>query len=346
VGIRRIIGSSCLRQDLHRYRRAVLVVLVVVVVVVVVVLAAISFVLACKSLTLACLQIHYHGYVGTIGASYIDYYVGDRVITPPDFAHGHTEKLALHSLSFLGPSHRHIHMFHGRAAAADVFKRRNTFSQSVAAFDSFDSYSQRAAWGVQSNGLLVCYFNQHFKIDPVIFAVWTRVMRRFNDSVFWMLEGNVASERHLRREWVAAGLESSRLVFANRSEPDEHISRAALCDLAVDTPMYNSGATAADTLFAGVPIITRPSAKLAGRMASSMMRGAGLGQLTVTRNNEDYEALMVNVMSSWPKLSMLRQRLQRYAVPRMCDRVCSPATVTLAQGDWWRLAVRRIVVGA
>ena len=113
--------------------------------------------------------------------------------------------------------------------------------------------------------------------------------------MFWMLEGNVASERHLTREWTAAGLDPSRLVFANRSEPDDHIARASLCDLAVDTPMYNSGATAADTLFAGVPIVTRPSSKLAGRMAASMLRGVGLGRLTVARNEEDYEALLMKV---------------------------------------------------
>jgi hypothetical protein len=66
-------------------------------------------------------------------------------------------------------------------------------------------------------------------------------------SVFWLLEGNVISERHLQRhapqhsnprpvcvscmrcfrEWRQAGLEPSRLVFANRSEPDEHIARVS-----------------------------------------------------------------------------------------------------------------------
>jgi hypothetical protein len=30
-------------------------------------------------------------------------------------------------------------------------------------------------------------------------------------------------------------------------------------------------------------------------MASSMMRGVGLGRLTIARNEEDYEALMMKV---------------------------------------------------
>ena len=41
-----------------------------------------------------------------------------------------------------------------------------------------------------------------------------------------------------------------------------HIHRAGLCDLALDSPMYNAGATAADTLFAGVPIISYPHIKV------------------------------------------------------------------------------------
>jgi protein O-GlcNAc transferase len=241
------------------------------------------------------LQLHYHGYVGTIGASYIDYYVGDRIISPPEHAAGFSEKLALHSLSFLGPSHRHIHLRHGLASASDLVKRDRVTSQRVNELDSLDASSQRSIWGVHSSGRLVCFFNQHFKIDPATFAMWSRVFKRFNDTVFWLLEGNVASERHLTREWAAAGLSPSRLVFANRTEPNEHILRASLCDLAVDTPMYNSGATAADTLFAGVPIVTRPSSKLAGRMAASMLRGVGMGKLTVARNEEDNEALLMKV---------------------------------------------------
>ena len=93
-------------------------------------------------------QIHYHGYVGTIGASYIDYYVGDRVITPPDHAPGFSEKLALHSLSFLGPSHRHIHLKHGRASAADVILRGRVTDRRLHELESLDTGSQRAVWGV------------------------------------------------------------------------------------------------------------------------------------------------------------------------------------------------------
>ena len=53
------------------------------------------------------LQMHYHGYMGSTGAAYIDYYMGDRTIVPPEHArHGFTEALVLLPESFLGPSHR------------------------------------------------------------------------------------------------------------------------------------------------------------------------------------------------------------------------------------------------
>ena len=52
-------------------------------------------------------QMHYHGYMGSTGAAYIDYYMGDRVIVPPEHArHAFTEALVLLPESFLGPSHR------------------------------------------------------------------------------------------------------------------------------------------------------------------------------------------------------------------------------------------------
>ncbi len=64
--------------------------------------------------------------------------------------------------------------------------------------------------------------------------------------------------------------------------------------MAVDTPEYNSGATAADTLYAGIPIVHFPGNKAVGRMLSAMLNAVRLPQLIV-RDRDDYREVRCRV---------------------------------------------------
>jgi len=39
------------------------------------------------------IQVQYLGYPGTMGAEFIDYVIGDSIVTPPEFADGFSEKI-------------------------------------------------------------------------------------------------------------------------------------------------------------------------------------------------------------------------------------------------------------
>ena len=43
----------------------------------------------------AAMHVHYLGFPSTIGASYIDYIIGDPVVSPPELVGYYTEKLLL-----------------------------------------------------------------------------------------------------------------------------------------------------------------------------------------------------------------------------------------------------------
>ena len=67
------------------------------------------------------MQVLYHGYMGTSGASYMDLYMADAVIVPPEHARaGFSESLMMLPECFLGPSHRcfpHSHLLPPRIGA-------------------------------------------------------------------------------------------------------------------------------------------------------------------------------------------------------------------------------------
>jgi predicted O-linked N-acetylglucosamine transferase (SPINDLY family) len=82
----------------------------------------------------------------------------------------------------------------------------------------------------------------------------------------------------LRRTAIAwAGEEvAKRLIFTDVAPKQQHISRARVCDLFLDTPECNAHTTAADVLWSSTPLLTLPryEYKMCSRMAASILKGA------------------------------------------------------------------------
>ena len=147
---------------------------------------------------------------------------------------------------FLGPSHRFTHQFWGTGASRpgeagyDDGERADVggVGEGERGVVGDASLAQRrVAHHLPPHGPLMCFFNQHFKIDPATFGVWMRAItavdaaRRhalvahhnesfaaahFANTTLWMLRGSPVSQRNLRRELEAAGLAPSQLAFAPR----------------------------------------------------------------------------------------------------------------------------------
>lgn len=75
--------------------------------------------------------------------------------------------------------------------------------------------------------------------------------------------------------WVGAEV-ASRVIFTDVAPKHQHISRARICDLFLDTPECNAHTTAADVLWSGTPLLTFPryEYKMCSRMAASILTGA------------------------------------------------------------------------
>src|SRR5207302_9171157 len=98
---------------------------------------------------------------------------------------------------------------------------------------------ERRAAGLPDHGFVFCCFNNTHKISQPVFEVWMRLLTQVPGSVLWLLGGNAAAERNLRREAQARGVDPARLVFAGRLELEAHLARHRLADLFLDTLPYN-----------------------------------------------------------------------------------------------------------
>lgn len=92
---------------------------------------------------------------------------------------------------------------------------------------------------------------------------------------------------------------ASRVIFTDVAPKQEHISRARVCDVFLDTPECNAHTTAADILWSGTPLLTLPryKYKMCSRMAASILKGAlpktpegrAAGNDLIAQDESDYE---------------------------------------------------------
>lgn len=145
------------------------------------------------------------------------------------------------------------------------------------------------------------------QIDPTTFRTWLRILSRIPNAVLWLLKFPDLGESNLRETallWVGSEV-ASRIIFTDVAPKQQHISRARICDLFLDTPECNAHTTAADVLWSGTPLLTLPryEYKMCSRMAASILRGAlpktvegdRAMQDLVVRSEEEYEEQAVRL---------------------------------------------------
>jgi predicted O-linked N-acetylglucosamine transferase (SPINDLY family) len=213
-------------------------------------------------------QVSYIGYIGTMGAPYMDYILADRLVVPPGSECDYTEKIAYLPNSYQPNDPRRR-----------ISERQFT----------------RAELGLPEAGFVYCCFNASYKILPAMFDAWMKILRAVPGSVLWLIDRDTTQLSHnLRREAEARGVDGNRLVFAKFIAPSDYLARYRMADLFLDTLPYNAGTTASDALWAGLPVLTCPGRSFAARMASSLLRAMDLPEL-IAPNMRDYVASAIRL---------------------------------------------------
>jgi predicted O-linked N-acetylglucosamine transferase (SPINDLY family) len=150
------------------------------------------------------IQVNYLGFMGTTGADYMDYIIADSTVVPEDQLEFYTEKVVWLPDSFM---------------ATD---RCLLISETT---------PTRAESGLPELGFVFCCFNNTFKIMPVLFAIWMRLLRNTPDSVLWLIEVDPIASANLRTEAERHGIHSDRLIFSPRVNLAEHLARQKNADL-------------------------------------------------------------------------------------------------------------------
>ena len=225
-------------------------------------------------------QVSYLGYLGTMGAEYVDYVLADKTIIPDGSESYYSEKI-----TFL-PSYQ-------------VNDRKRAISNTV---------FTRQELGLPEKGFVFCCFNNNYKILPSTFDGWMRILKAVEGSVLFLYAENEWAEKNLKQEAEARGISATRLVFGERLPADEYLARYHACDLFLDTAPYNAGTTASDALWTGLPVLTFIGKSFASRVAASLLHAIGLPEL-ITNTQEEYEALAIDLAMSPKRLAEINLKL-------------------------------------
>ena len=226
-------------------------------------------------------QASYLGYPGTMGASFISYIIVDPIVLPEDLQTYFTEQPVY---------------------LPECYQVNDRW-QEIA-----ETGIQRQDTGLPEDGPVFCCFNKPSKLEPAMFAVWTRILEQVPGSVLWLLASEPEVAANLRQAAERHGIGGERLVFAERLPKDQHLERHHLADLFLDTRLYNAHTTASDALWAGLPVLTCIGETFPARVAASLLHAVGMPEL-IAHSLEEYEDLAVRLATHSGELAALREKL-------------------------------------
>lgn len=227
------------------------------------------------------IQVNYLGYPGTLGGNFMDYIVADKVIIPEESQKYYSEKI--------------VYM-------PDSYQPNDTQKQISS------KQLSREEFGLPGNGIVLCCFNNSFKITPEVFEVWMRLLKQSEGSVLWLLSENHSVIENLKNAAKSHGVLEDRIIFAKNMPLAEHLARQRLADIFLDTIPYNAHTTGSEALWAGVPVVTLAGEVFASRVGASLLTALGMPEL-ITYSLKDYENLILRLMKNPQELEAIKLKI-------------------------------------
>ena len=249
--------------------------------------------------------------LSTSGMRFVDLWLTDRILHPPETTEGHTEELVrLPSL--------YLHSIPGGAPAVSALPSPG------AGFVTFGSFSTPA------------------KLNIRVLRLWARILRAVPRSRLMVGHNAAFADRlvaaRFRSLCAAAGLPFDRVDLAvDRVGREAHLARVGSLDIALDPFPFNGGITTFEALWMGVPVVTLEGQRFAARGCASHLVQVGLEHL-VAPTEDAYVETAVGLAESPEALAALRGSLRRRVLSSpLCDAPTYAAALEQALlGRWLR----------
>ena len=154
--------------------------------------------------------------------------------------------------------------------------------------------------------------NNPCKLTDRTLAMWAAVLREVQPSRLLLLTHTGSAHPRLVQRMERQGIDIRRVNFLPRQLRLEYLHTYHHIDLGLDTFPYNGHTTSLDSLWMGVPVVTRVGDTCVGRGGLSQLFQLDLTELAAG-SDEDFVRIAVQLANDRTRLAQLRQSLR----PRM-----------------------------
>jgi predicted O-linked N-acetylglucosamine transferase (SPINDLY family) len=196
------------------------------------------------------------------GISTIDYFIADPYVLPEDAQQYYEEKIW-------------------------------RLPQTYLAIDGFELATptlRRDELNIPSDAVIYFSAQRGFKYNPNTAKLQLKIIQQVPNSYF-LIKG-MADQESLKSFFFeiaeSEGVANERLIFLPLAGSEaEHRTNLAIADIVLDTYPYNGATTTMETLWMGIPIVTRVGEQFAARNSYTMMMNAGITE-GIAWTDEEY----------------------------------------------------------
>ena len=217
-------------------------------------------------------QINFLGYPGTTALDFIDYIIADKTVIPENHTKFYSEKI-------IYMPNTYYPTYDKRKVSTKKFKRSD--------------------YNIPDNAFVLCSFNNSYKISSQEFSIWMQIMKENPSTYLLLLIKEKEARENLLFQFNKYKIEKKRLVFFYYIDIQDHLARHSLADLYLDTFNYNGHTSIVDSLFSGLPVVTKIGNSFSGRVCASMLKAFDMQEL-ITESNDDYYKLITKLINDKP----------------------------------------------
>ncbi len=215
-------------------------------------------------------QINFLGYPGTTALDFIDYIIADKIVIPESHREFYSEKI--------------IYM-------------PNTYYPTYDQRKVSTKKYRRSDYNIPDNAFVLCTFNNSYKISSEEFSIWMQILSENPSACLLLLIKEKEARSNLLFQIDKYKIDKKRIVFFDYIDIQDHLSRHCLADLYLDTFNYNGHTSTVDSLFSGLPVVTKIGNSFSGRVCASMLKAFDMQEL-ITKTKEDYYKLITKLINN------------------------------------------------
>jgi protein O-GlcNAc transferase len=230
-------------------------------------------------------QVAWLAYPGTTGIEAIDYRLTDPRLDPPD------------------PRSNDVHYSERSLHLPDSFWCYDPLT---------DQPAVNALPALTADHLTLGCLNNPCKLTDRTLGMWGAVLREVAHARLLLMAPAGHAHQSLVQRIERQGIDMQRVTFAPFQPRADYLRTYHQIDLGLDTFPYNGHTTSLDSLWMGVPVVTRVGETAVGRGGLSQLFNLGISELAA-HSDDAFVRIAVELAADLPRLAALRQNLR----PRM-----------------------------